>query len=168
MPKITTFLTYDNQAEEAVRFYTSIFPHSKVERVTRWPEDGPMAGDRRIPAGTVLVIDFTLDGEHYVALNGGPQFKFSEGVSLAVDCKNQEEIDRYWEALSAGGGQKGDCGWLKDKFGVSWQVYSKKVIDMIADPDPQRSNRALESMMTMKKLVIADMERAVEGVGSRH
>jgi len=157
MPKITTFLTYDRQAEDAVHFYTSIFPNSKTRRITRYAEGGSM------PAGTVLVIEFTLDGREYAALNGGPQFKFTEGVSLSVDCKTQAEIDRYWELLSAGGGEKGQCGWLRDKFGLWWQVGSSRVSDLIADPDPERARRALLTMMGMTRIVIEDMERAVEG-----
>ena len=161
MPQITTFLTYDRQAEDAVRFYTSIFPKSKIGRITKYLEGTPM------PAGTVMTVEFTLDGQDYVALNGGPSFKFTEAFSLSVDCKDQEEIDRYWKALSAGG-EEIMCGWLRDKFGMYWQVGSKKITDLIADSDPEKAQRAFNAMMTMKKLVIADVERAVEGVETRH
>ena len=161
MPQITTFLTYDRQAEDAVRFYTSIFPKSKIGRITKYLGGTPM------PAGTVMTIEFTLDGQEYVALNGGPSFKFTEAFSLSVDCKDQEEIDRYWKALSAGG-EEIMCGWLRDKFGMHWQVGSKRITDLIADSDPEKAQRAFNAMMTMKKLVIADVERAVEGAGTRH
>lgn len=161
MPKITTFLTYDRQAEEAARFYTSIFPHSKIKRVTKYLDGTPM------PAGTDMTVEFTLDGEEYVALNGGPSFKFTEAVSLYVDCKNQEEIDRYWEALSAGG-EEIMCGWLKDKFGMYWQVDSHRVTELMADSDREKAQRAFNAMMKMKKIVIEDVENAAEGVGSRH
>ena len=161
MPQITTFLTYDRQAEDAVRFYMSIFPKSKIDRITKYLEGTPM------PAGTVMTIEFTLDGQEYVALNGGPSFKFTEAFSLSVDCKDQEEIDRYWKALSAGG-EEIMCGWLRDKFGMHWQVGSKRITDLIADSDPEKAQRAFNAMMKMKKLVIADVERAVEGAGTRH
>ena len=159
MPKITTFLTYNSQAEDAARFYTSIFPKSKIDKVTKYLEGTPM------PAGTVMTVEFTLDGEEYVALNGGPSFKFTEAVSLYVDCKNQEEIDHYWEALSAGG-EEIMCGWLRDKFGMFWQVDSKRVTDLMADSDREKAQRAFNAMMKMKKIVIADIERAVEGAGA--
>lgn len=158
MPKISTFLTYDNQAEDAARFYTSIFPNSKIDKITKTPEGGG-----HMPAGTVLVVEFTLEGVKYIALNGGPQFaKFNEAISLSVDCKNQEEIDRYYAALLAGGKEL-MCGWLVDKFGVSWQVGSHRITDLIADKDPEKAKRAFQAMMTMKKMIIADVERAAEG-----
>jgi len=157
MPKIRTFLTYNNEAEDAARFYTSIFPNSKIDKITRTPEGGPS------PAGSVLVVEFTLEGEKYIALNGGPQFaKFTEAFSLSVDCKNQEEIDRYYDALLAGG-KEVMCGWLVDKFGVSWQVGSHRITELISDKDPERAKRAFQAMMTMKKMIIADVERAAEG-----
>ena len=161
MPKITTFLTYDHQAEEAARFYTSIFPKSKIHRVTKYLDGTPM------PAGTVMTVEFTLDGQEYVALNGGPSFKFTEAVSLYVDCKNQEEIDHYWEALSAGG-EEIMCGWLRDKFGMYWQVDSHRVTELMADSDREKAQRAFNAMMKMKKIVIADVENAAEGAAARH
>ena len=161
MPKITTFLTYNNQAEEAARFYTSIFPHSKIKRVTKYLDGTPM------PAGTAMTVEFTLDGSEYTALNGGPSFKFTEAVSLYVDCKNQEEIDHYWAALSAGG-EEIMCGWLKDKFGMYWQVDSHRVTELMADSDREKAQRAFNAMMKMKKIVIADVEDAAEGAGARH
>ena len=161
MPKITTFLTYDRQAEEAARFYTSIFPHSKIKRITKYLDGTPM------PSGTVMTVEFTLDGQEYTALNGGPSFKFTEAVSLYVDCKNQEEIDRYWEALSAGG-EEIMCGWLKDKFGMFWQIDSHRVTELMADSDREKAQRAFNAMMKMKKIVIEDVENAAEGAGTRH
>ena len=162
MPKITTFLTYVDQAEEAARFYTELFPNSKIDHVTRTPEGGPS------PAGSVLVVQFTMEGQKYIALNGGPTFKFTEAFSLSVDCKNQDEIDRYWNALTADGGKEIACGWLVDRFGVSWQIGSHRIFDLIADKDPERAKRAFQAMMTMTKLNIADVEHAAEGAGSRH
>ena len=162
MPKISTFLTFDRQAEDAARFYTSIFPHSKIKRITKYLDGTPM------PPGTVMTVEFTLDGQEYTALNGGPNFaKFNESVSLYVDCKNQEEIDHYWQALSAGG-KEIMCGWLVDKFGVSWQIDSHRVTELMADSDREKAQRAFNAMMKMKKIVIADVEDAAEGAGARH
>src|SRR6476660_8666423 len=135
MPKITTFLTYDNQAEDAAKFYTSVFPNSKITRISRYPEGTPM------PKGSVMVVDFVLDGQPFIALNGGPHFTFTMGVSLSVECNTQEEIDRYWNRLSEGGEQI-QCGWLKDRFGMYWQVNPKILSDMISDRDPKKAQRA--------------------------
>ena len=153
MPKITTFLTYDNQAEDAAKFYASIFPNSKITRISRYPEGTPM------PKGSVMVIDFVLDGQPFIALNGGPHFKMSDAISLTVECNTQAEIDRYWEKLSEGG-QQIECGWLKDRFGVYWQVNPKILSDMISDPNPKKAQAAMNAMMKMKKIVIADLETA--------
>lgn len=153
MPKITTFLTYDHQAEEATNQYVSIFPNSRIRAVTRVGEAGPG------PAGSVLTVSFELDGQEFVALNGGPHFKFTEAISLSVECETQEEVDRYWEKLSEGGAQ-GPCGWLTDRFGVSWQVTPRILIELISHPDPQIARRAMEAMMKMQKIVIADLRRA--------
>jgi len=156
MPRITTFLTYDAHAEEAAELYVSIFPNSAILDVVRYGDAGPG------PAGSAMTVQFTLDGQEYVALNGGPHFTFSEGISLSVECATQEEIDHYWEKLSAGG-EQGPCGWLKDRFGVSWQVNPKILVDMLRDPDPEKSGRAMNAMMGMKKIDIAELERAYAG-----
>jgi predicted 3-demethylubiquinone-9 3-methyltransferase (glyoxalase superfamily) len=153
MPKITTFLTYDNQAEDAAKFYTSVFPNSKITRISRYPDGSPM------PKGSVMVVDFVLDGQPFVALNGGPHFKMSDAISLTVECNTQAEIDRYWTALSEGG-QQIECGWLRDRFGVYWQVNPKMLTDMISDPNPTKAQAAMDAMMKMKKIVIADLEKA--------
>ncbi|HLL25684.1 MAG TPA: VOC family protein [Kofleriaceae bacterium] len=155
--KITTFLTFDGRAEEAVTLYTSIFPNSKITSESRYGEGAPM------PKGTVIAMTFELDGVEMVALNGGPMFKFSSGVSLFVDCKTQQEIDTYWTQLTADGGAPGPCGWLTDKFGVSWQIVPDVLSKLIGDKDPARAGRAMQAMMTMQKLDIAALERAHEG-----
>jgi len=156
MPKITTFLTYDHQAEDAAKFYTSVFPNSKITRISRYGEGTPM------PKGSVMVVDFVLDGQPFIALNGGPHFKFTDGVSLSVECNTQDEIDKFWNALSDGGEQI-QCGWLKDRFGMFWQVNPKILTDMISDPDPKKAQRAMNAMMKMKKIVIADLAKAYNG-----
>jgi predicted 3-demethylubiquinone-9 3-methyltransferase (glyoxalase superfamily) len=156
MPKITTFLTFDNQAEEAAKFYTSVFPGSKITRTSRYPEGTPMPG-------SVMLVDFVLDGQPFVALNGGPHFKMSDAISLAVECNTQSEIDRYWEKLSEGG-NKVQCGWLHDRFGVAWQVFPKLLTEMVTDPNPKKAQAAMNAMMQMTKIVIADLEKAVAAV----
>ena len=127
MPRITTFLTYDHQAEDAARFYTSVFPNSKITRISRYGDGTPM------PKGSVMVVDFVLDGQPFIALNGGSHFKMTDAISLSVECNTQDEIDKYWSALSEGGEQI-QCGWLKDRFGMFWQVNPKILTDMISDP----------------------------------
>lgn len=154
--KITTFLWFDGNAEEAVNFYTSIFKNSKTIRVARNGEAG--AG----PKGSVLLIDFELNGQPFSALNGGPQFKFTEAISLLVNCKTQDEIDYYWEKLSEGG-EKVQCGWLKDKFGLSWQVAPEVLLELIADPDEQKRDRVMKAMMQMKKIEIEPLLQAAKG-----
>jgi predicted 3-demethylubiquinone-9 3-methyltransferase (glyoxalase superfamily) len=156
MPKITPFLWFDTQAEEAAKFYVSIFPNSKIVKTARYGEAGPG------PKGSVMTVEFLLDGQPFIGLNGGPQFKFTEAVSFSVDCKTQQEVDEYWEKLSAGG-QPGPCGWLKDKYGLSWQVNPTALGEMLSDPDPQKSKRVMEAMLKMKKIVIADLRHAYEG-----
>ena len=156
MANIITFLTYKDQAEEAAKFYTSIFKSSKIRRTTRYGDAGPG------PKGSVMTVDFELEGRPFVALNGGPHFQFSQGVSIAVECKTQEEVDTYWERLSQGG-EKGVCGWLTDKFGLSWQVTPTTLIELLHDPDPQKSKRVMEAMMKMKKIDIAELKKAYEG-----
>ncbi len=156
MPKITTFLTYDDRAEEAAKLYVSVFPGARITRVTRYGPGGPQ------PEGGVMTVAFELDGQPFVALNGGPHFTFTDGVSLSVDCKTQQEVDAYWDRLSEGG-EEGPCGWLKDRFGLSWQITPTVLGEMLGDPDPDRSRRVMEAMLGMKKICIADLERAYAG-----
>ncbi|MCW5940741.1 MAG: VOC family protein [Fimbriimonadaceae bacterium] len=156
MPSITTFLTYNDQAEEAVNLYVSLFPNSRVVRVVRCGEQGPG------PVGSVLVVNFELLGQPYVALNGGPSFSFSEGVSLSVACETQEEIDRYWDAL-AEGGEVQACGWLKDRFGLSWQINPTCLMEMLRDLESEAGKRAMAAMMSMVKFDIAALQRAYDG-----
>jgi predicted 3-demethylubiquinone-9 3-methyltransferase (glyoxalase superfamily) len=156
MPKITTFLAYDDQAEEAARLYVSIFPNSRIRTVTRYGDGAPG------PTGQVMTVVFELDGQEFVALNGGPHFKFTDGISLSIDCRTQEEVDHYWEKLSEGGEQV-QCGWLKDRFGLSWQVVPTILGEMLGDRDPQRAKRVMAAMLEMRKLVVADLQRAYDG-----
>jgi predicted 3-demethylubiquinone-9 3-methyltransferase (glyoxalase superfamily) len=155
MQKITPFLWFDNQAEEAANFYTSIFKNSKIVKVARYGEAGPG------PAGTAMTVVFQINGQEFIALNGGPYFKFTEAVSFSVDCKNQQEVDEYWEKLSAGG-EEGQCGWLKDKYGLSWQVNPTVLGEMLSDPDPQKAKRVMEAMLKMKKIEIAVLQQAYD------
>ena len=157
MEKITPFLWFDTQAEEAANFYTSIFKNSKILEVTRTGEAGPG------PAGSVLVVSFEIEGKKFIALNGGPVFKFNESVSFMIDCESQEEVDYYWSKLTADGGEESMCGWLKDKYGLSWQVTPRRLMELIGDPDPERAGRAMQAMMQMQKIDIATIERAAEG-----
>lgn len=154
MPKITPFLWFDNQAEEAASFYVSIFKNSRILAVQRQGEGGH--GE----PGSAQTVSFELDGQEFTALNGGPEFRFSEAVSFVVPCKNQEEVDEYWERLSDGG-EEGPCGWLKDRFGLSWQVVPDRLIELLGDPDPARSQRAFQAMMQMRKIDIRALEGAV-------
>ena len=147
MPHITTFLTFNDQAEEATRFYASVFPNSRITGITRYPEGTGIP----IPAGSVMTVSFVLDGRDFVALNGGPQFSFSQGISISVQCETQEEVDRYWAKLTDGG-QEVACGWLTDKFGVSWQINPMLLMKMIGDPDPVKACKAMQAMMTMVKI----------------
>ncbi len=156
MPKITTCLTFDDRAEEAASHYVSVFKNSRIGKVVRYGEAGP---GRK---GSAMVVTFELDGQDFVAINGGPHFKFTDGISLSVDCKTQEEIDTYWERLSDGG-EKGPCGWLKDRFGVSWQVNPSILGQMLGDPDPEKSKRAMQAMLKMSKFDIEELKRAYEG-----
>jgi predicted 3-demethylubiquinone-9 3-methyltransferase (glyoxalase superfamily) len=151
--KITPFLWFDHQAEEAVAFYTSIFPDSKITKLARFGEAGPGA------PGSVMTIEFQLHGQSFVALNGGPHYKFNKAVSFVVHCETQDEIDAYWEKLSAGGSEV-QCGWLDDKFGLSWQIVPTALFRLLNDPDPQKAARAMKAMLTMTKLDIAALERA--------
>jgi predicted 3-demethylubiquinone-9 3-methyltransferase (glyoxalase superfamily) len=161
MQKITPCLWFDNQAEEAVKFYVSIFNNSKIGVVTRYGEAGAEASGR--PKGTVMTITFQLEGQDFLALNGGPVFRFSETISLMVDCKTQEEIDRLWERLSEGGDEKAQqCGWLKDKYGLSWQIVSSVLGEMLQDKDPKKSENVMKALVQMKKLDIKALRQAYE------
>jgi predicted 3-demethylubiquinone-9 3-methyltransferase (glyoxalase superfamily) len=153
---LTTCLWFDGQAEEAADYYLSIFPDSKLGRIGRSTEAGPG------PTGTVLAVEFELNGQKFVGLNGGPQFTFDEAISFQIHCANQDEVDYYWNKLSEGG-QEGPCGWLKDKYGLSWQVVPGMLIDMIADPDPEKAKRTTEAMLSMGKLDIATLQKAYAG-----
>jgi predicted 3-demethylubiquinone-9 3-methyltransferase (glyoxalase superfamily) len=158
MQKITTFLSYNGQAEEAVNFYTSIFKNSKIVSTSYYGDAGPA------PAGTFMSAIFELEGQTFYALNGGPLFSFSYGISLFVNCITQEEIDNYWEKLSEDGGEKGPCGWLKDKFGVSWQIVPQVLSQMLNDKDPEKSKRVMQTMLKMHKLDIKPLKDAYDGV----
>jgi predicted 3-demethylubiquinone-9 3-methyltransferase (glyoxalase superfamily) len=157
MQSIDPCLWFDNQAEEAAKFYTSIFPNSRIIRTAYYSENMPL------PAGTVLTVSFEIQGQRYLALNGGPQFKFSEAVSLMVRCEDQAELDSYWAKLLAGGGQESQCGWLKDKFGFSWQVAPANVDELVGGGTPEQSARVMAAVMKMVKLDIAAMEAAFHG-----
>jgi predicted 3-demethylubiquinone-9 3-methyltransferase (glyoxalase superfamily) len=156
MPKISPFLWFDTQAEEAANFYVRIFPNSKIVSVSRYGEAGPG------PKGSVMTVVFQLDGQELIALNGGPQFKFNEAISFSVDCKSQEEVDRYWNALCEGG-KEGPCGWLTDRYGLSWQINPTILGEMLSDPDPAKSKRAMEAMLKMKKIDIEALKKAHRG-----
>ena len=156
MQKITPFLWFDGKAEEAAKFYTSIFKNSKIESITRYPEGSPG------PTGTVMTVDFRLDGQEFVALNGGPEFKFNEAISFVVNCETQAEVDEFWEKLSAGG-KEVQCGWLKDKYGVSWQIVPTILGELFQDKDAEKSKRVVQAMLRMVKLDIAGLKQAAEG-----
>ena len=157
MPRITPNLWFDTEAEEAAEFYVSVFPNSKITKVTYYGEAGPG------PAGTVLTVDFVLDGQEFTAINGGPQFPFTEAVSLLVNCADQAEIDRYWAALTADGGQEVQCGWLKDKYGLSWQISPEGMDEVLGDPSSEKGQRAMKAMLGMVKLDIAALRAAAAG-----
>jgi len=155
MPKITTFLTFDSQAEEAVNLYVSIFKNSNIVSVSRYGEGGPG------PKGSLMSATFVLEGQEFMALNGGPHFTFTDGVSLFVSCETQQEVDELWEKLSEGG-QKGPCGWLKDKFGVSWQIIPTALGQLLGDKDPRKAHNVMQAMLQMSKIDIAGLRRAYE------
>ena len=162
--KITPCLWFDDQAEEAAKFYTAIFKNSKITSITRYGEAGHEVHGR--PAGTVMVVAFELDGQTFTALNGGPMFKFNEAISFQVNCKTQEEVDYYWEQLSEGGDKKAQqCGWLKDRYGASWQVVPTILPEMLTDSDYEKSQRVMKAMLQMKKIDIEELERAYDGKG---
>jgi predicted 3-demethylubiquinone-9 3-methyltransferase (glyoxalase superfamily) len=155
--KIAPFLWFDTEAEEAAELYTSVFPNSHIVSISRYTEAGPR------PAGSVMTVEFELDGQRVVALNGGPQFPFSEAVSLQIDCDSQEEVDHYWTHLTAGG-EEAPCGWLKDRFGFSWQVVPRGLKELVGDPDAGRAQRAMEAMFKMTKIDLAAMREAADSV----
>ena len=157
MQKITPCLWFDTEGEEAAKLYTSVFPNSKILDVARYGSAGPR------PEGTVMTVSFELDGQKFVALNGGPQFTFNEAVSFQVMCESQDEVDTYWSKLSEGG-EEGPCGWLKDRFGLSWQIVPTRLNELLADPDRERSQRVMQAMLGMKKIEIPELERAAEAV----
>jgi predicted 3-demethylubiquinone-9 3-methyltransferase (glyoxalase superfamily) len=154
--KITTYLWFDNNAEEAMNFYVSIFKNSKILEVVRYGDAGPG------PKGTVMAGTFQLEGQEFMALNGGPHFKFTEAISLFVNCETQEEVDDLWKKLTAGGGAPSQCGWLKDKFGLSWQIVPSVLLKMLADKDPLKSKRVMEAMLQMSKIDISRLKQAYE------
>jgi predicted 3-demethylubiquinone-9 3-methyltransferase (glyoxalase superfamily) len=156
MQKITPFLWFDDQAEEAMNFYMSVFKSSRVVEVNRYGDAGPG------PKGTVMTATFELDGQEFTALNGGPHFKFTEAISFYVNCETQQEVDELWEKLSEGG-EEGQCGWLKDRYGLSWQIVPRALIDMLRDEDPGKSQRVTKAMLQMGKIDIAGLRRAYEG-----
>ena len=160
MQKVSPFLWFDSDAEQAAKFYVSIFKNSKIDKVTHYPKDAAKRIGRE--PGSVMTVEFTLDGIEFVALNGGPQFKFTEAISFNVNCENQEEIDYFWEKLSAGGGETSRCGWLKDKFGLSWQVGPTVLAEMLADKDKAKAERVMNAMMEMDKIDIAKLRAAYD------
>jgi len=160
MQKITPFLWFDDQAEEAVKFYTALFKNSKMGRILRYNEEAAEKTGR--PVGSVLTIEFEIEGQKFVALNGGPLFKFNESVSFVINCETQEEVDYFWGKLTADGGEESACGWLSDKFGVSWQVTPTVLIDMLHDNDQEKSGRVMQAMLQMKKIDIKALKDACE------
>lgn len=157
MPKLTPNLWFDANAEEAANFYLSVFPNSEITNVARYPEGSPG------PTGEVMTIQFVLDGQPFTGINGGPQFSFDEAVSFEITCADQDEVDHYWDALLAGGGVESQCGWLKDRFGLSWQVVPTGMEEVFTDPDPERARRAMQAMLGMRKLDLAALRAAADG-----
>ena len=155
MPRITPNLWFDTESEEAAEFYVSVFPNSEITNVTYYGEAGPR------PAGTVMTVDFVLDGQQYTAIDGGPEFTFDEAVSLLINCADQEEVDYYWTKLSDGG-EEGQCGWLKDRYGLSWQVIPVALGELLSDPDADRARRAMKAMLGMKKIDVAAIQAAAD------
>jgi len=162
MQKITPCLWFDNQAEEAAHFYTSIFKNSKIGNITRYGKEGYEIHKREV--GTVMTMDFEIEGQKFTALNGGPVFKFNEAISFVVKCKSQKEVDYYWEKLSEGGDERAQqCGWLKDKYGVSWQIVPEILSELVGDPTSEKSQRAMKAMLQMKKIDLEGLKKAYEG-----
>jgi len=151
MSKITPFLWFDTQAEEAMNFYVSLFKNSKVYNISRAPN------------GNAFTVAFSLDGQDFIGLNAGPQFKFNEAVSMFVNCEDQAEVDYFWNALIADGGEESMCGWLKDKYGLSWQIVPKQLGELMGDPDPLKSGRVMDAMLAMQKIIVADLQKAYDG-----
>ena len=158
MDKISPCLWFDGKAEEAATIYTSLFPNSRIESIEKSPGETPSG-----PAGMVLSVNFSLQGRTFIALNGGPDFTFNEAISLSIDCDDQAEIDRYWDALLADGGEPSVCGWLKDKYGVSWQVIPRRLPELLRSPDREAADRALQAMLKMVKIDVAELEAAAAG-----
>ena len=161
MQKITPFLWFDTEGEDAAEFYVSVFPNSRIVDVQHYGEAGPR------PAGSVMTVEFELEGQRFVALNGGPDFTFNEAISFEVECGDQDEVDGYWSALTEGGGQPGPCGWLKDRFGVSWQIVPRRLTELLADSDRAKAQRVMAAMLQMGKIEIAELERAAAAEGAR-
>jgi predicted 3-demethylubiquinone-9 3-methyltransferase (glyoxalase superfamily) len=157
MSKITPCLWFDTDGEDAAKHYTSVFPNSKILDVAHYGSAGPR------PEGTVMTVSFELDGQKFLALNGGPNFTFNEAISFQVSCKDQDEVDHYWSKLTEGGGEEGPCGWLKDRFGLSWQIVPEALPKLLGDPDPEKAQRAMAAMLNMKKIQIDELERAAAG-----
>jgi len=151
MKKITPFLWFDTQAEEAMNFYVSLFKNSKVKDISRGPD------------GRAFIVSFELDGQEFMGLNAGPQFKFNEAVSMYVDCADQAEADHFWNALTVDGGEESQCGWLKDKYGLSWQIVPRQLTKLMGDPDPAKSQRVMDAMLKMQKIIVADLQKAYDG-----
>lgn len=160
MQKITPCLWFDKNAEEAAKFYTFIFKNSKIGDISYYGKEGYKV--HHMPEGSVLTVEFELDGQKFLALNGGPVLKFNEAVSFIIECADQDEVDYYWEKLTADGGEESVCGWLKDKYGVSWQVTPTILDELIKDPDKEKAGKAMNAMLKMKKIIITDLEKAVE------
>ncbi|HEX3420321.1 MAG TPA: VOC family protein, partial [Candidatus Udaeobacter sp.] len=163
MQKITPFLWFSGEAEDAVKFYKSIFKNSKIGRILRYSDEVAKVSESGQTAGSVLTIEFEIDGQEFVALNGGPQFQFNESVSFVVNCESQKEVDYYWEKLITGGGQESACGWLKDKFGLSWQITPTVLIDMLHDKDAAKAARVMHAMLQMTKIDVAKLKAAYDG-----
>ena len=161
MQKITPFLWFDTEGEDAAEFYVSVFPNSRIVDVQHYGEAGPR------PAGSVMTVAFELEGQRFVALNGGPDFTFNEAISFEVECGDQDEVDGYWSALTEGGGQPGPCGWLKDKFGVSWQIVPRRLTELLADSDRAKAQRVMAAMLQMGKIDIAELEQAAAAEEAR-
>lgn len=157
MHAIYPCLWFDGNAEEAAQLYTSLLPNSQIDKVWRSPADTPSG-----PAGMVLTVDFTLKGQRLQGLNGGPDFRFNEAISMVIECDDQAEVDRLWDALTADGGESGPCGWLKDRFGLSWQILPRELNELVADPDPERARRAMEAMLKMGKIEVEELRRAAD------
>ena len=156
MQKVMTYLWFDTEAEEAARFYTSIFENSKITHVQRYGDAGPG------PAGSAMTVDFELDGQRFIALNGGPHFRFTEAISLYIDCADQSEVDFFWSRLTAGG-EPGQCGWLKDRYGLSWQVIPRDLPELLGDADPEKASRAMQAMLSMTKIDVEVLRKAHQG-----